>query len=162
MKQEKKCSRCKELLPASEFHKNRSVSDGLHAYCRPCRNTYKKAQYLKKNPIADITYGANLQGLTKKSLEKVRRNAMISIMASALGQDVCQHCGEDGSNKLLEWDHIDPRTKVDCVSQLKSKASKAHIWAEIKKCQRLCRPCHIKKSIANGELGPDNRKKSTI
>lgn len=35
---EKKCSRCKRHLSLDNFGKNKSSSDGLNRYCRPCAN----------------------------------------------------------------------------------------------------------------------------
>lgn len=57
----------------------------------------------------------------------------------------CKRCG---SWENLELDHIDPSTK-----------SHHRIWswakdrreAELAKCQVLCRKCHVRKSIENGD-----------
>lgn len=34
----KVCSKCKEELPLSEFHKDNQKKDGLHPWCKKCRN----------------------------------------------------------------------------------------------------------------------------
>lgn len=44
----------------------------------------------------------------------------------------------------LEFDHIDPDTKLFAIT--KTNLSEERFWVEIKKCQLLCRECHIKKT----------------
>ena len=36
----KKCSKCGEWKPFSEFHKNKNTNDGLHSECKICRKEY--------------------------------------------------------------------------------------------------------------------------
>lgn len=62
----------------------------------------------------------------------------------------CVHCGK---TEDLEIDHIDPKTKELEVGKLWS-VSAVRFWAEIEKCQLLCRTAHADKSIT------DNGKKS--
>lgn len=37
----KRCSKCKEIKPISEFHKNKVRKDGLQGYCKPCKKIYE-------------------------------------------------------------------------------------------------------------------------
>jgi hypothetical protein len=48
----KYCKRCDRELPLSEFHKDRSLKDGLAFYCRECTAKYGHAYVMKtyKNP----------------------------------------------------------------------------------------------------------------
>lgn len=56
----------------------------------------------------------------------------------------------------LDFDHIDPGTELfEIASGIQKRAE--IFWAEVDKCQLLCRPCHLDKSRENGELA--NRKK---
>lgn len=41
----KKCSRCKEEKPLSEYYKKKNTSDGLYYHCKTCQNTYAKTHY---------------------------------------------------------------------------------------------------------------------
>ncbi len=47
----KRCSKCKQIKPASEFHKNRSQKYGLAAYCKRChylaRTKYQQTNWYK-------------------------------------------------------------------------------------------------------------------
>lgn len=40
--QTKRCSKCGQELPISEFSKNSSMKDGLEPYCKKCKNKYVK------------------------------------------------------------------------------------------------------------------------
>ena len=47
----KRCSRCKQTLPATSefFHKHNSRKDGLDPWCKKCKKEYHKTYYkLKK------------------------------------------------------------------------------------------------------------------
>ena len=46
----------------------------------------------------------------------------------------------------LQFDHIDPATKVDAVSRMVGKKSMDEILQEISKCQVLCANCHLEKT----------------
>lgn len=41
----KRCCRCKETKPTSEFCKNKSQKDGLHFYCKACRAEDRRRYY---------------------------------------------------------------------------------------------------------------------
>lgn len=55
----------------------------------------------------------------------------------------CVRCGSD---ERLEFDHIDSDTKTVNVSRMQGW-SEPRIEAEIAKCQVLCKPCHVAKTI---------------
>jgi hypothetical protein len=59
---------------------------------------------------------------------------------------VCATCG---TTEHLEFDHIDPSTKVNEVTRMLHH-SKAAFQAEVAKCQLLCKAHHIEKSNAEG------------
>lgn len=46
---EKKCPKCAETKPRSEFHKDSRNKDGLYAYCKECNKAKAKA-WTKANP----------------------------------------------------------------------------------------------------------------
>ena len=54
-------------------------------------------------------------------------------------------CVKCGSQKRLEFDHIDRTTKT---SHTIWSWSEEHIREELKKCQLLCKACHINKTHA--------------
>jgi len=44
----KRCPKCDEVKPFEEFNKNRSSTDGLQAYCRPCQQQESKKYFNEK------------------------------------------------------------------------------------------------------------------
>jgi 5-methylcytosine-specific restriction endonuclease McrA len=55
-------------------------------------------------------------------------------------------CVRCGSAENLQFDHIDPSTKVAALSSLWT-ASEERFQAELKKCQLLCENCHLAKTV---------------
>jgi hypothetical protein len=53
-------------------------------------------------------------------------------------------CVRCGTTENLEFDHIDPSTKVFAISAALSRAWDALV-KEASKCQLLCKPCHVAK-----------------
>lgn len=44
----KKCSRCGETKPVSEFYRNARISDGYDTYCKECKRSLNHKFYAKK------------------------------------------------------------------------------------------------------------------
>lgn len=59
-------------------------------------------------------------------------------------------CAWCGTTEDLQFDHVDPATKVCNVSEA-TNWSLERFLSEVDKCQLLCDPCHHEKSQANGE-----------
>ncbi len=55
-------------------------------------------------------------------------------------------CALCGNFDDLEFDHIDPKTKRYTIARIWLH-SESKFWAEIVKCQLLCRMCHEEKTI---------------
>lgn len=79
--------------------------------------------------------------------------------------DVCARCGRtnfesrcalvtrQGAPANLEWDHVDPSTRkfgiaraIMRLGDVPRQRSWQRLVAEARKCQLLCRPCHVEKS----------------
>ncbi len=78
--------------------------------------------------------------MRKKHLERYHRLRKEAI--DQLG-GCCVGCG---SRENLELDHIDPKSKSFEVSKFLS-VSLEDFRKELKKCQLLCRKCHVKKTL---------------
>jgi 5-methylcytosine-specific restriction endonuclease McrA len=86
-------------------------------------------------------YLAYLRDYSRKRRE-TRMNEALNFLGAK-----CTRCG---SSEKLEFDHIDPQSKLSNVTTLlHGRADK--FWAEVRKCQLLCTDCHNDKSIL--ELG---------
>lgn len=62
---------------------------------------------------------------------------------------VCVRCG---TTERLEFDHVDPATKIAAISTMWT-LSRERFWAELEKCQILCHEHHIEKTQENKEFG---------
>lgn len=47
-KPEKKCTKCKEIKPITEFSKNKGAPDGLQYHCKECQSKASMKLYRKK------------------------------------------------------------------------------------------------------------------
>ena len=65
-------------------------------------------------------------------------------------------CIECGSLDNLEFDHIDPETKICSIAQASSFSEK-RFWNEVDKCQLLCEDCHDKKHESTAPCGTVQR-----
>jgi hypothetical protein len=86
-------------------------------------------------------------------LEKYHR-VMKGLRAQLGGE--CVRCK---SVEDLEFDHIDPSTKLYTLSQIWSRPEL--VQDEIVKCQLLCRSCHIDKTLENGDNGTQRARHGT-
>lgn len=77
-----------------------------------------------------------------------RRSASIEKLGG-----VCVNCG---SKEQLEFDHIEPSTKLFTLSSVPF-ASEIRWQAELSKCQLLCHSCHKEKSSSEGSFGDDDK-----
>lgn len=97
----KKCCRCKERKPISDFHKRNRNSDGLRSECIACTRVQEHA-YRNRNP--DVGYLNKVKhnyGLTKAHLE-----AMI------IAQDGrCAICGIDDEKLVVDHSHASGRIR---------------------------------------------------
>ena len=73
------------------------------------------------------------------------RYASRRAQATASLGGACAHCGE---TERLDFDHVDPTTKVNRIAKL-LLGPMIKLQAELAKCQLLCKPCHIDKTRAD-------------
>lgn len=86
-------------------------------------------------------------------LRRQRRQKRRSRLLALLGGK-CSICG---SKKNLQFDHLDPLTKMLTISKRIDLAD-INLMDEVKKCQLLCRKCHHKKTLEHNQYNPFIRK----
>jgi len=93
--------------------------------------------------------GINLKDAAWHREYQRRRYAATWRRAVAFLGGCCVVCG---SRTDLQFDHRDPTTKQREVTRMFSKYSWARILEELAKCQLLCRPHHVDKTMADRGL----------
>ena len=125
----KRCGRCKETKPASEFNKMRSAASGLQSYCRPC-NLAKNKEFQAKHPLTR-------RGVSIKDTHKVRhinRSVARSKASFAVADAVSK--GEIPRAEKCEYCDMTDK-KVLHAHHYKSYAPVDHL-----KIHWVCPPCH--------------------
>jgi uncharacterized CHY-type Zn-finger protein len=106
MRTHKKCPKCKQVLIADEFYKNRSNRDGLSRWCKKCSR-----QYDREDIVAALSLN-NPFGLqiTRQGWNQTRRLYHITIeeylMIFNKQEGRCAGCNKR-SNNLEEPFHVD-------------------------------------------------------
>lgn len=81
---------------------------------------------------------------------KVRR-AYLNDKVNELKNNPCTDCGIKYPSYVMQWDHLDPSTKVKGINELiRQSANWAMILKEINKCQLVCANCHAERTYASG------------
>lgn len=92
--------------------------------------------------------GTEADRLAKDCARKLRQyDARMAEARRYLGS-VCVVCGTD---RRLQFDHIDPLTKVAEISVLWSH-SREVFFDEVEKCQLLCSENHLEKTLGERQM----------
>jgi hypothetical protein len=137
---QKYCSKCGITKSVEQFGKNSSRSDGFQTYCKKCRNDHQRTWY------ADSEH-KKLHIVRVKKNKQDYKNEVQAVILGYLSEHPCVDCGNDDL-EVLDFDHIDPNSKFDSVSNMMRRGFPVErIIEEIKKCQIRCANCHRKRTI---------------
>ncbi len=132
----RRCSRCGERKPLSDFP-FRDVRAGLRGhYCRECQAEYRRSHYEAHKP--DYMKRAVTESILKKQDILIR-------LFEYLGSHPCVDCGT-ADIRVLEFDHIDSAIKTMDVAKMIGRRSWRTILQEIEKCEVRCASCHRKRT----------------
>ena len=125
----KQCKICQQLKPLDLYRKDKSRTDGLSAYCKPCIKA-RDAQHYKN------TYAV-------KYREKFKERGIIGYeLITAAKSKGCYFCSE-AEPVCIEFHHTDPKSKDFDVANSRAR-SLAVLQKEIDKCIPVCSNCHKK------------------
>jgi len=124
----KRCSACKEDLPVELFHKNKAKKDGLAHCCTPCQKVYAKQHY-----------EANKSQYFQRN-QRTRKRAKAKLMEQK-ADTPCTDCGQKFHPYIMEFDHLDPSTKISAIGRMNA-ASGRTFTEELAKCELVCANCH--------------------
>lgn len=133
----KKCPRCKNKKPLSDYGKNKSNKDGVQNYCRSCVKLINHQYYLKTPHL-----NKNRQ---KYKLENKR--IARDYVNDYLREHPCVDCGV-ADIILLDFDHVDNNKILAISSMISSGAKLDTIKSEISKCLVRCANCHRRITFA--------------
>jgi len=134
----KLCNTCGETRSIDDFPwQTRNGKTRRRSGCKQCQARYKRAHYERNIDAYKARSGVDSAAHLAMCQERI---------CLYLDDHPCVDCGETAI-ECLEFDHIDPRTKVSHVSEL---ARKGYTWskvlAEIVKCEVRCLNCHRKRT----------------
>ena len=102
------------------------------SYCLPCCREYGKEHYRRNIPY----YSA------KNAAARVaQRHSNRGLAYEYLLSHPCVDCGE-ADPVVLDFDHVDPATKLWSVGTMLSRQATSAIEREIAKCEVRCANCH--------------------
>lgn len=127
-----RCNKCDQEKSETDFAASKKY--GKQPWCRQCQKKSHKAYY-QKNKQHFIEY--------KESVKRQRQKQLLTYMQ----EQGCKDCGIKDP-LVLEFDHIDPETKIESVCKLLQKGRKMEtILAEVAKCEVRCCNCHRRRTI---------------
>lgn len=124
--QTRRCRRCGDDKPLSEFHR---WHDDYQWWCKPCRKAYAAAHYQRNK--------------AKRQAQNKRRQA--EFMAWYIGLKAgkpCADCGSVFHPAAMHWDHLPNQPKIADLSFLARRGSRKRVLTEIAKCELVCANCH--------------------
>jgi len=129
-KDERKCTICKIIYPSTSdyFGKHSTSHIGLDTYCKICRKSKGRENYYKNKEKWNNTHNKTAE---------IKKQKILEIKNNSSG---CVKCKEK-RHYLLDFHHIDPKTKIFQISQGEGKGWNK-VLEEIEKCVLLCSNCH--------------------
>lgn len=123
----KRCSSCKVEKALSDFSRKNAAK--LHLQCKSCQKVHKDRHYRENR----AEYMARA-----RAARRVIENAISEIKKSP-----CVDCNKKYPPYVMDFDHLDPNTKVISVSGAIMKGwSLNKVLEEVKKCDLVCSNCH--------------------
>jgi hypothetical protein len=130
----KRCARCGEEKPTSEFGWKDQSKRRLMSYCKPCVTANSRQHYAaNKESYAIRTRRAKLR----------RREDRTNWLLGYFKMHPCVDCGETDP-LVLDFDHL--RDKEFSIGEVLQDGRWSAILAEIKKCEVVCANCHRRRT----------------
>lgn len=133
----KRCYKCGEELPVTDFHKDSSKKDGLHGRCKACHQAAKRAKIVedpdKRHRVLKRTreYAAD------------RNRKKTAYVRQYKESTPCTDCGRFGPYYCMDFDHTGPQKNFEISMALaNTSVSLEMIQAEIALCELVCAYCH--------------------
>jgi hypothetical protein len=126
----KRCARCGEEKPTSEFGWKNKAKGWLRSYCRPCLAENSREHCAANKP----SYRART--MRRKRQQRANRS---NFLVEYFKSHPCVDCGETDP-LVLEFDHL--RDKEFDIGHEFTSRPWHQVLAEIEKCDVACANCH--------------------
>lgn len=149
----KKCYGCQteKSIEAFPF----VVSGRRRNHCNSCFNANRRKKYSSSTKERE-------QARVRRSKNRpLQRGRLSKVIFEYKENNPCLDCGKYYIHSVMDFDHIDPKNKLNNISILVNSCySIETIQKEIEKCDLLCANCHrmreYKRAIALGKIGNKN------
>lgn len=132
----KLCSKCKLLLPLSEFTRRKGSADGLNYHCKGCQRAYM-TPYLKEY------YKRNKPEYARRAREYYRKIRPETKSFIDAAKDVpCADCGGRFHPCAMDFDHVRGEKSFNISQSLSKRMSMEVVLQEMAKCDVVCANCH--------------------
>ena len=108
----KRCPKCKQTKPLSEYHRNKSRSDGLAAQCKPCTLEYLREYHLTTKGKASRLRSRRKDQQKHKMKHKYGITPEIYKGMLEDQNGACGICGGNNKGRRLCVDHCHKTEKV--------------------------------------------------
>lgn len=130
----KRCSRCGETKPITEFNYRRKPK--RQPFCKACNSAYLKEHYRKNREYY----------LLKARRNQIRvRSEVRRRILEHLQNHPCVDCGETDPI-VLQFDHVRGTKRLEVSRLIHMGFSWDVVAAEIAKCDVRCANCHVRKT----------------
>jgi hypothetical protein len=134
----KRCTRCGEEKPVSEFGWKDRERGRLMSYCRPCVAANSREHYAANKPSYAVR--------TKRRKWQQRANRS-NFLVEYFKSHPCSDCGETDP-LVLDFDHL--RDKEFSIGDEFTSRPWREVLAEIEKCDVVCANCHRRRTARRG------------
>jgi hypothetical protein len=134
----KRCARCGEEKPTSQFDWKNKEKGWLRSYCKPCARANSKAHYEANKPA----YISRARRRTRQ-----QRANRLHFLVEYFKSHPCVDCGETDP-MVLEFDHL--RDKEFDIGHEFIWRPWETLLAEIEKCDVVCANCHRRRTAQRG------------
>jgi hypothetical protein len=135
----KRCARCGQTKPLSEFHIHRGRRDGVQTYCKRCRAVIDHDRY-------ERTRGTRVP---TRTWERSRAEWLLNLKRGR----PCTDCGRFFPPQILQWDHLPGALKLGNIGTDLRGRSRQEILDEIAKCELVCANCHVIRTFRRAGWG---------
>lgn len=144
----RRCSKCGIEKPADEFAVRKDRADGRATVCLACHRVYARAHCAANGP-----YYLEKAARARRQMRSRNLEALLAYLRT----HPCVDCGETDV-RVLQFDHIDPSTKIENISELLRDHPWNAVLTEISKCAIRCANCHRRKTLRERDFAVRRRR----